>query len=245
MTSHSSSRPTTEPLHRPHLLLIEDDRDVRRVLCDELELEGFKVQAVENGETGLHQVQRQVPDLILLDLGLPDLPGDEVTRRLRALTDVPIVILTATDALQERVHQLALGANDFVMKPYDPRELLARVHAHLRRYGRTAPVRIGAFCLDRAQHRLSFDGHDLNLSPTELAIASILLSEPGQLFSREQLERQVWPDHACRNALNVHVSHLRSKLTAVGAGDLLISVRRAGLALLSEPQRHDADTSAE
>ncbi|NTX98967.1 response regulator transcription factor [Deinococcus sp. JMULE3] len=228
-TTHS-----TEPLQRPHLLLIEDDRDVRRVLCDELSLEGFHVHAESSGQQGLTYTAQHPPDLILLDLGLPDLPGAEVTRRLRQLTDAPIVVLTATDALQERVHQLSLGANDFVMKPYDPRELLARVQAHLRRHGRSAPLRIGRFCLDRQQLRLSFDGRDLHLSPTELSIAATLLREPGQLHARAQLERQLWPGGTCRNALNVHVCHLRAKLTAAGAGDLLISVRRGGLALLDD-----------
>lgn len=234
----TQTSPSTDQLQRPHLLLIEDDRDVRRILCDELALEGFHVHASPTAEDGLHCAALHPPDLILLDLGLPDLPGDEVTRQLRRLTDAPIVVLTATDALQERVRQLSLGANDFVMKPYDPRELLARVHAHLRRHGRSAPLHIGRFALHRGEHRLSFDGRDLSLSPTELAIASALLSEPGQLFSREHLERLIWPDHTCRNALNVHVSHLRSKLAAVGAGDLLVSVRRSGLALLSDhPER--------
>lgn len=237
MTSHTHHRPPDLPVHRTHLLLIEDDRDVRRVLVEELELEGFKVQAADSGSAGLRCAERHAPDLILLDLGLPDLPGAEVTRRLRTITTAPIVVLTATDALQERVRQLALGANDFIMKPYDPRELLARVHAHLRRHGRSAPTRIGLFCLDRAQHRLTFNGQDLNLSPTELAIAALLLEEPGQLHTRDHIERTVWPDHTCRNALNVHVCHLRAKLTAAGAGDLLISVRRGGLALLADRDR--------
>lgn len=235
MTMHPPhTSPADHAIHRPHLLLIEDDRDVRRILCDELQLEGFHVYATATGEDGLLAATQQTPDLILLDLGLPDLPGDEMTRRLRHLTDAPIVVLTATDALQERVHQLALGANDFVMKPYDPRELLARVHAHLRRHGRSAPLHIGRFTLDRQLHRLSVDGRDLGLSPTELAIASVLLEAPGQLMTREHLERVVWPDQPCRNALNVHVSHLRAKLAAAGAGDLLISVRRSGLALLAD-----------
>ncbi len=230
----TQTSPSTDHLLRPHLLLIEDDRDVRRVLCDELSLEGFHIHAEASGQQGLTYTAQHPPDLILLDLGLPDLPGAEVTRRLRELTDAPIVVLTATDALQERVHQLSLGATDFVMKPYDPRELLARVHAHLRRHGRSAPVRVGRFCLDRQQHRLSLDGRDLHLSPTELQIAAVLLREPGQLFSRAFLEQQLWPGTPYRNALNVHVCHLRAKLTAAGAGDLLVSVRRGGLALLGE-----------
>lgn len=236
-TPHLNHRSTDHTLHRTQLLLIEDDRDVRRVLTDEFELEGFKVLSADSGESGLRCAAQHSPDLILLDLGLPDVSGPEVTRRLRLITDAPIVVLTASDVLQERVHQLSLGANDFVMKPYEPRELLARVHAHLRRHGRSTPQRIGDFCLDRSQHRLTYRGQDLNLSPTELAIATILLQEPGQLHARDQLERQLWPDHTCRNALNVHVCHLRAKLTAVGAGHLLISVRRGGLALLADHQR--------
>ncbi|GGK99668.1 response regulator transcription factor [Deinococcus radiotolerans] len=238
-TSADPHHHAAQIIDRTHLLLIEDDRDVRRVLTDELELEGFRVQTAETGEAGLTCAAQHAPDLILLDLGLPDLTGAEVTERLRTVTDAPIIVLTATDALQERVRQLSLGANDFVMKPYEPRELLARVHAHLRRHGAPTPVKVGDFCLYRDQHRLTYAGQDLHLSPTELAIASVLLEAPGQLHAREQLEQRIWPDHTCRNALNVHVSHLRSKLAAVNAADLLVSVRRGGLGLLSRHERHD------
>ncbi len=237
MTTSADPHHAAQPTDRTHLLLIEDDRDVRRVLTDELELEGFRVQTAETGEAGLTCAARHTPDLILLDLGLPDLPGAEVTQRLRSVTDAPIIVLTATDALQERVRQLSLGANDFVMKPYEPRELLARVHAHLRRHGTVTPIKIGNFCLYRDQHRLTYAGQDLNLSPTELAIASLLLEAPGQLHAREHIEQRIWPDPVCRNALNVHVSHLRAKLAAVNAADLLISVRRGGLGLLASHER--------
>ena len=200
------------------VLLVEDDEAIAQPLLKGLEREGFSVNWVA---TGLEAVDAAEPDVVLLDLGLPDLDGYEVCRRIRAKSDVPIVFLTARSDEVDRVVGLELGADDYVVKPFGFRELVARIRAVTRRRSTAAapkdaagPVAIGALEIDRRTRRVTLDGNELDLTPKEFDLVALLAQDPGAVFPRQQIMERVWghPWYGPTKTLDVHVASIRKKL---------------------------------
>jgi DNA-binding response OmpR family regulator len=201
-------------------LLVDDDRELARLLADYLGSHGVELVHVEDGAAALDQLEREVFDLVLLDVMLPSIDGFEVCRRIRARHPVPIVMLTARGDDNDRVVGLEIGADDYVPKPFNPRELLARMRAVLRR-GRHAPaqdrVEVGDLIIDVPGHKATLGGRELQLTSFELRVLVALARRAGETVTREELANVVLPkgdkyDPSVDRSLDVHVSHLRHKL---------------------------------
>ena len=200
------------------VLVIEDDRNLADVVARYLEREGFEVEVVHDGETGLRRALESLPDLVVLDLMLPRIHGIEVFRRLRRVAPIPVVMLTARGSEEDRVTGLELGADDYVAKPFSPRELTARVRAVLRRATAaveirgTSVLRAGDLELDLVAHQASRSGRPLPLTARELDLLSFLMTHPRQAFTRQELLREVWGHEIGDTAtVTVHVQRLRDK----------------------------------
>ncbi len=204
------------------ILVIEDERAVARGLQYALEREGFGVLLAGTAREGVEKAVQEAPDLIVLDLRLPDGSGFDVCRELRRTLRQPILILTASDDEVDKVLGLELGADDYVTKPYSLRELIARIRALLRRaYGelsRPAPgerIVFGHVALDLGAHRAYKDNADVGLTATEFKLLAHLAAYPGRIFSRQDLLKAVWgyPDYfGDERTVDVHIRHLREKL---------------------------------
>jgi DNA-binding response OmpR family regulator len=204
------------------ILVVEDETTLRETLADALEVEGFKVVAAADGREALTRFRADRPDLVLLDLMLPELSGIEVCRIIRAESGVPIVMLTAKDSELDKVVGLELGADDYVTKPFSLRELSARIRALFRRSEQVraaepaagAVVDLGRVQVDLAGHRLLRDGESLPIKPKAFELLAFLLRHPGQAFTRDQLLEHVWGyDYAGETrTVDVHVHWLRSTL---------------------------------
>ena len=206
------------------VLIVEDEPDIRDLLVFHLERDGYQVVKARSGADALRQAQASPPDLVLLDLMLPEMDGLEVCRRLRqnpVTQGIPIVMLTARGDEVDRVLGLEMGADDYVVKPFSPRELVARVRARLRRAA--APTdgegwrETGEFAIDAAGQRIRYRGEVLPLTRYEHRLLAALLARPGAILSREQLMDDVWrdaPDTVDRT-VDTHVKTLRAKLRAV------------------------------
>ena len=212
------------------LLLVEDDTMIGEVVLDLLRAEHYAVDWVKDGEmadTALRQSQSY--DLVLLDLGLPRKDGLEVLRAMRARKDrTPVLVATARDALEQRVAGLDAGADDYVLKPYELDELLARIRALLRRAaGRAEPVfQHNAISINPATREVQVDGAAVTLSAREWAVLEALIARPGVVLSRAQLEEKLysWRDEVSSNAVEVYIHGLRKKL----GSELIVNVRGVG-----------------
>jgi len=215
-----------------HLLVVEDDDAIAVPLVDGLERAGFTTNRVATGADALANLDRT--DLVLLDLGLPDMDGSEVCRRVRAESAVPIIIVTARGDESERVLGLELGADDYIVKPFGLRELIARVRAVGRRSGSMLeverPQRIGPVEIDRRTRRVAVDGVEVVLSPKEFDLLSLLGEDPGAVVSRQQIMDEVWDPHwyGPTKTLDVHIASLRKKL---GDASLIETVHSVGFRL--------------
>lgn len=213
-------------------MVVEDEEAITSVLRMYLTREGFSVHAVADGAQALVDVRRLRPTAVILDIGLPGLDGFEVCRRLRESGDwTPILVVTARDDETDRVLGLELGADDYVTKPFSPRELVARLRAVLRRGPAEAPareLRVGAVRLDPGGRRAWAGEHEVDLTATEFDLLAHLLKRPGRVFGRDELLAQVWGyNGAASRTVDVHVAQLRAKL-----GDLspIRTVRGVGYA---------------
>ena len=203
------------------ILVVEDEPTLRETLVDALEADGFRVVSAADGREALTTFRAERPDLVLLDLMLPELSGIEVTRIIRAESGVPIVMLTAKDSELDKVVGLELGADDYVTKPFSLRELSARVRAQLRRSDQavaveTAPamVDLGDVQVDLGGHRILRDGETLPIKPKAFELLAFLIRHPGQVFTRDQLLEKVWGyDYAGETrTVDVHVHWLRGQI---------------------------------
>lgn len=180
----------------PNILVVEDEPNVAFVVSSALRLAGFSVAEASSGQQGLALARQQQVDLAILDVMLPDLDGFEMCEKLRASGfDLPIVFLTARDATEDRVRGLTIGGDDYLVKPFSVEELVARVHAILRRIGKASPGKIyrcGSLALDDAAHRVTRVGKQIDLSLTEYKLLRFLLRNPGRVVSREQILDHVW-----------------------------------------------------
>ena len=212
----------------PHLLIVEDDHSTRRSIVANLTAHGYRLAAAGDVVEALRRWESQRPDLIILDLGLPDRDGLTVVRRVRGEATTPILVLSARDTERDKVAALEAGADDYVTKPFGMAELRARIAALLRRAAGPAAdeqgvISLGPVTLDLAQRVASVDGTPLDLTPREYELLKVMLSQPGRLLTRGRLLRAVWGTAYGEEAhyLHVYVSRLRRKLMAADRGGTL------------------------
>jgi two-component system KDP operon response regulator KdpE len=217
-----------------HLLVVEDDEPTRRAVASNLASHGYQVVEAEDGNDALRRWEVRRPDLIVLDLGLPDLDGSAVIRRIRRDATTPILILSARGAERDKVAALEAGADDYVTKPFGMAELRARIAALLRRAAGpaadlTGSVSVGPVVLDIARRKVTVSGTPLDLTPREYELLKVMMSEPGRLLTRGRLLRAVWGTAYAEEGhyLHVYVSRLRRKLAEADptgrASDLIVA----------------------
>jgi DNA-binding response OmpR family regulator len=210
-------------LSRKHVLVVEDESNIRDTLRFNLSREGYRVSEASTGGEAIREVESASPDVVLLDVMLPEMSGFEVCRRIRRTSSVPIIMLTAKDQESEKVLGLGLGADDYLTKPFSLHELYARIQAVLRRSSATAEAAVpapagvtaaGGLRLDREARRVTVNGEELHLSKKEFDLLAFLLAKPGKVFSRDQLIQNVWEYSFVgdRKTVDVHVRWLRQKL---------------------------------
>lgn len=223
------------------VLVIEDDLSIQEVLRYTLIQAGFEVQLVGSAEEGLADIRRVLPDLLLVDLMLPGMSGVTFARQVRQdarTKDIPLIMVTARADETDRVGGLEIGADDYVTKPFSPRELVARIRAVLRR---RAPqhsgevMEVGPLHLDPAAHTVLLEGQPVDLGPTEFKLLHYLLSHPGRVFSRQQLLNAVWGDHRFieERTVDVYVRRLRAGLGPLGE-KLIETIRGVGYKLIAK-----------
>ena len=220
------------------VMVIEDEKEIRELIRYNLEREGFRVYAASDGEEGLRRLNASRPDAVVLDLMLPGRNGLEVLREVRgspATRDLPVMVLTARSAEMDRLLGFENGADDYLTKPFSPRELVARLHALLRRARPAAVARavvIGELCVDPLSREVSRNGVRVVLTPREFDLLEFLARHPGRVLSREELLRKVWGYDFVgeTRTVAVHVGRLRTKLG--DAGQLIKTVTGAGYKLV-------------
>ena len=228
----------------PRILVVEDEPDIVDLLRSYLQRDGFDVDQAADGEAGLAAFGRLQPDLIILDLMLPKLDGREVCRRIRETARTPIIMLTARDEESDKLIGLELGADDYITKPFSPREVLARVRAVLRRGTREAPemVRAGDLVIDLRAHEVSLNGRRVDLTPTEFRLLEILASHPNQVFTRMQLIDRV-QGHAFEGyerTVDAHIKNLRSKVEPQAKSPrYILTVYGVGYKFANANDRHE------
>lgn len=211
-----------------HILVVDDEPPIVDMVRSRLEREGFVVHAAMSGEDALATLPQQPYAALLLDIGLPGIDGFETLRQIRARGyDLPVIVLTARGDEVDRVVGLEIGADDYVVKPFSPRELVARLRALLRRMAEVAQLRARLaqyerpashpLQIDLNRHRVLFHGQVVDLRPREFDLLVLLATHPGQVFTREALLRQVWgyDEHVDARTVDVHVRRLRAKLAAI------------------------------
>ena len=210
---------TITGVDKQRILVVDDEPELRRMLHRYLEAEGFEVADATDGETALARIRSSPPDLIVLDVGLPGTDGFTVLRETRRLSDVPVIMLTARAEEVDRVIGLTIGADDYIAKPFSPRELVARVRVVLRRGARGRAetderIEFGGITLDLAGRRVGVDGKEVELSALEFDLLAALASAPGRVFTRAQLLERVWGwDYfGPERVVDVHIGNIRKVL---------------------------------
>ncbi|MDQ3631049.1 MAG: response regulator transcription factor [Actinomycetota bacterium] len=224
-----------DPDRSARVLVVEDDEEIAQVLQRSLRLEGYEVKLALDGQVALDVAVAFNPDLVILDLGLPKVDGLEVAKRLRAHDDVPILMLTARDAVESRVEGLDSGADDYLVKPFERQELLARLRALLRRRPPrgSASVVVGDLSLNPDTHEVKRNERDVELTQREFELLEYLMRNERIVVPRQRLLEEVWgyDPFATTNTIEVFVSNLRRKLESGGEARLLHTIRGAGYVL--------------
>ncbi len=220
-----------------HVLVADDDGHIREVVCFALKRAGYDVTACADGRAALAAFRDRVPDILVLDIGMPETDGLAVCREIRRDHDTPILFLSARNEEIDRVLGLELGGDDYVTKPFSPRELVARVAAILKR---TAPastgpgggevLRVGALALDADERRVAFAGATVPMTAIEFAILRTLMARPSMVFTRDRIMELAWPDniHVSDRTIDSHIRNIRSKLASTGCGEALVTVHGMG-----------------
>lgn len=218
-----------------HILLVEDDPSVAASVIDGLENASFRVTHVDQGKPAIEQVSKISPDLVLLDLGLPDLDGQDVCREIRKTSNIPIIILSARSEELDRVLALELGADDYVVKPFGMRELVARIRAVHRRVvpddsAQSGLQEIGPLQIDRRTQRVFVSGKEVQLTSKEFDLLAYLATDPGAVYRRNDIMNEVWDTnwYGTTKTVDAHVAAIRKKL---GNQDWIESVRGVGFRL--------------
>jgi two-component system OmpR family response regulator len=221
------------------VLVVDDDAHIRDVVCFALRRAGYQPLAAGDGKAGLETAARELPALIILDILMPELDGTEVCRRLRAQSDVPLIFLTSKDEEVDRILGLELGADDYVVKPFSPGELVARVKAVLRRKGGSTASEAerlvrGALVLDLEAHTASWAGTEVPLTATEFALLKVFAAQPRRAFTRDNLMTAAYANarFVSDRTIDSHVRHIRAKFQALG-GDPIETVHGVGYKLAS------------
>lgn len=200
------------------ILVIDDEPQIQKLLRVTLQARGFEIAEVSSGEDGILQAAMVRPDLIVLDLGLPDIPGMEVLQRIREWTQIPIIVLTAKDREEDKISALDSGADDYVTKPFGMGELLARIRVALRHNAKSQDepiLKFGRLAIDLAGRTVELDGEKIKLTPTEYELLKILATNAGRVMTHKQLLQQVWGGHqydSDSHYLRVYIGHLRKKI---------------------------------
>ncbi|KAB1072347.1 response regulator transcription factor [Methylobacterium planeticum] len=222
------------------ILVVDDDPHIRDVLCFALGRAGYSTVVARNGVEALASVEAHAPRLIVLDVGMPDMDGLAVCRQVRRTSDVPILFLSARDEEIDRVLGLEIGGDDYVTKPFSPRELVARVGIILRRTAAQAAsgpsgkvLSHGDLTLDPERHDAAFDAQPLALTATEFAILRTLVARPGLIFSRDQLMDAAYDGrvHVSDRTIDSHIRNMRAKFAAAGCVDAIVTVHGVGFRL--------------
>ena len=224
------------------VLVVDDEPQIRRALRTSLEAHGYEVATVGTGDEGVVAAAEAQPDLVLLDLGLPDMDGTEVIRRIRGFSDVPVIVLSVRELMTDKVAALDAGADDYVTKPFGMEELLARARAARRRAGPDEPpqptVRYGALEVDLARRLVTADGEQVHLTPTEYALLEALVTNPGKLLTHQWLLRRVWGQGYGTETtyLRTYIRTLRKKLgDEASAPALIVTEPGVGYRWIGEP----------
>ena len=224
------------------VVVVDDEPQIRRALRTSLEAHGYEVAAVGTGEEGVLAAAEQRPDLLLLDLGLPDIDGTEVIRRVRPFSDVPIIVLSVRDGQADKVAALDAGADDYVTKPFAMEELLARARAALRRAGPDEPavptLRFGDLEVDLVRRLVLRDAESVHLTPTEYQLLEALVSNPGKLLTHQWLLRRIWGQGYATETtyLRTYVRTLRKKLgDDASSPALIVTEPGVGYRWIAEP----------
>lgn len=221
-------------MKRGRVLVVDDEADVRALVVELLERAGYAVTAAADGREGLRALYASPPDLVLLDVAMPELDGWQMLERIRDLSEVPVLMLTARAGELEKVRGLRAGADDYVTKPFGRQELLARVEALLRRAGdrREVPDTYAdpVVSIDFRQRAVSVNGHELALTPTEFKLLTAFVRHPNHVLSREQLLELVWDDPygVSGDQVKLYVGYLRRKLAETGSEAPIETVRGFG-----------------
>ena len=199
------------------ILVIEDDPDIATILKDQLELDGYQVETASTAKVGLQKVSSFRPDLIILDLNLPDADGVEVCKHIKDKTDAPIIILTVRDNISDKLIGFESGASDYVTKPFEFLELAARIKVHLKKYRKKAPVvyDFGYIKIDTAKKEVKVNGKPVKLTKREFELLELLASNAGRVLSRDFIKNQIWSDkelYPWSRAIDVHIKRLREKI---------------------------------
>lgn len=235
----ASARQRTATSMQPNILIVEDEAALVELLTYNLQKAGFRTAVARDGDEAMLAVEETRPDLVLLDWMLPYVSGIEICRRLRRdsdTRDLPIILLTARSEEDDRVRGLEAGADDYVVKPFSPSELIARVRAVMRRTRPAFDKDVLAYSdivMDTATHRVTRSDRPVDLGPTEYRLLRFLLEHPGRVFSREQLLDSVWGQDAYiePRTVDVHIRRLRKAMNLPGLPDIIRTVRSAGYAL--------------
>ncbi|MCX7961310.1 MAG: phosphate regulon transcriptional regulator PhoB [Burkholderiales bacterium] len=235
------------------VLIVEDEPAIQELVAVNLEHAGFRTRRAASAEEALRLLAHSLPDVVLLDWMLPGQSGLALARRLRAearTRDLPILFLTARADEPDRIAGLEAGADDYVVKPFSGRELVARIRSVLRRrkpHQGTEPVEIAGLRLDPAAHRVTGHGQPLALGPTEFRLLRFLMTHPNRVYSRKQLLDEVWGDHVFieERTVDVHIRRLRQALAPSGHDALIETVRGSGYVLRPEPQVAEARPRSE
>ena len=207
------------PEGSPHILIIEDEKPIGRFLTTALQAENLRVFTAETGRQGLIEASTRQPDLLIIDLGLPDCEGIDVIREIRAWSNIPILVLSARTQEQEKVQALNAGADDYLTKPFGVAELLARIRAHLRRQQAAATltepaIHFGEIKVDLALRSVTRNGQVIHLTPIEYRLLLVLIRYAGKVLTHRQLLKEVWGPHYSDRShyLRIYMGHLRQKL---------------------------------
>jgi DNA-binding response OmpR family regulator len=219
-------------MKRAHVLVVDDDPDIRGLVKELLERQGYGVSEAANGKDALRSLYATPPDVVLLDVSMPELDGWQTLERIRDLSDVPVAMLTARAAELEKVRGLKAGADDYITKPFGRQELLARIEAMLRRAGPREEAQEtyadARLQVDFAERSVSVNGEQVPLTPLEFRLLAAFVRHPGQLLSHDQVLEQVWGDSfsASRDQVKLYVGYLRRKLEGAGVDPSVIETVR-------------------
>ena len=207
-----------------NVLVVEDEEKLAGLLRDYLAAAGFTPSCLHSGRDAVARIREERPDLVLLDLMLPEKDGMEICREVRGFSNVPIIMVTARVEEIDRLLGLELGADDYICKPFSPREVVARVKAVLRRTGGGRTVQASGLVLDETRYLATLDGNGLDLTAVEFKLLQFMAASPGRIFGRQQLMDRIYPDQrvVADRTIDSHIKKLRKKIAAVSSGDEII-----------------------